>query len=83
MEFRLFLSAAAVFGVPVWCGAQGQSVDSQSLPAGTQLDASMAKVDAQGSVYVPLDNWVYSALDRLHALRYVDTAFLACGPGPG
>lgn len=45
-----------------------------------QLDASMAQTDTQGSVYVPLDNWVYPALDRLHALGYIDTAYLGLRP---
>ena len=40
----------------------------------------MAEMDTQGSVYVPLDNWIYPALDRLHALGYVDTAFLGLRP---
>jgi hypothetical protein len=40
----------------------------------------MAENDVQGSVYVPVDNWVYSALDRLHALGYVDTAYLGMRP---
>ena len=40
----------------------------------------MAAEDTQGSVYVPLDNWVYPALDRLHALGYVDTAYLGLRP---
>jgi hypothetical protein len=40
----------------------------------------MADEDMQGSVYVPVDNWVYPALDRLHALGYVDTAYLGLRP---
>lgn len=31
-------------------------------------------------VYVPMDSWVYPALDRLHALGYLDTAFLGLRP---
>lgn len=40
----------------------------------------MAEMDTQGSVYVPVDNWVNPALERLHALGYVDTAFLGLRP---
>jgi len=40
----------------------------------------MVGMDTQGSTYVPLDNWVYPALDRLHALGYVDSAFLGLRP---
>ncbi|HEY3707003.1 MAG TPA: capsule assembly Wzi family protein [Terracidiphilus sp.] len=35
---------------------------------------------AQGSTYVPLDHWIYSALDRLHGMGYIDTAFLGLRP---
>jgi hypothetical protein len=45
-----------------------------------ELDASMAQTDTNGSVYVPMDNWVYPALDRLHALGYIDTAYLGLRP---
>jgi hypothetical protein len=31
-------------------------------------------------VYVPVDNWVYPALDRLHGLGYLSTAFLGLRP---
>jgi hypothetical protein len=31
-------------------------------------------------VYIPLDSWVYPALDRLHGLGYLDTAFLGLRP---
>jgi hypothetical protein len=31
-------------------------------------------------VYIPVDNWVYPALDRLHGLGYLDTAFLGLQP---
>lgn len=33
-----------------------------------------------GSTYVPVDNWMYPAIDRLHALGYVDTAYLGMRP---
>jgi hypothetical protein len=31
-------------------------------------------------VYVPMDSWVYPALDRLHGLGYLDTGFLGLRP---
>jgi hypothetical protein len=80
VKYRLLFLAAVVSWAMAWCGAEGQSANSQSLPADTQLDASMAETDTQGSVYVPLDYWIYPALDRLHALGYVDTAFLGLRP---
>jgi hypothetical protein len=33
-----------------------------------------------GSPYVPLDSWVYPAIERLAALGYIDTAFLGMRP---
>jgi membrane-associated phospholipid phosphatase len=33
-----------------------------------------------GSTYVPLDSWVYSAIDRLAAMGYIDTAFEGMRP---
>jgi hypothetical protein len=33
-----------------------------------------------GSPYVPLDSWVYPALERLVAMRYINSAFLAMRP---
>ena len=35
---------------------------------------------ATGSVYVPLDNWVYQAFDRLIAWGYIDSAFTTMRP---
>lgn len=31
-------------------------------------------------IYVPVDSWVYPAIDRLHGLGYADTAFLGLRP---
>ena len=31
-------------------------------------------------VYVPMDSWIYPALDRLHGLGYLDTGFLGLRP---
>ena len=35
---------------------------------------------ATGSTYIPMDSWVYDAMDRLHALGYVDSAYLGLRP---
>src|SRR5262249_50657262 len=35
------------------------------------------------SPYVPLDSWVYPAMERLAALGFVDSAFLGTRPWPG
>lgn len=31
-------------------------------------------------IYIPMDSWIYPALDRLHGLGYLDTAFLGLRP---
>jgi hypothetical protein len=80
VRFRLFFMAAVTASVASWCSAQEQSASPKSLPPDLQLNASMAEMDTQGSAYVPLDYWIYPALDRLHALGYVDTAFLGLRP---
>jgi hypothetical protein len=36
--------------------------------------------DNQSSTYIPLDSWMYPALERLQALGYLDTAFLGLRP---
>lgn len=33
-----------------------------------------------GSTYLPLDSWIYPALDRLSSLGYIDTAFFGLRP---
>lgn len=33
-----------------------------------------------GSSYVPMDSWVYPALDRLHSLGYIDSAYMGMRP---
>ena len=33
-----------------------------------------------GSTYIPMDSWIYSALDRLSAMGYIDTAFFGLRP---
>lgn len=36
--------------------------------------------DSMGSPYVPLDSWVYPALEKLAAFSYVETAFIGLKP---
>jgi hypothetical protein len=79
VKYRVLLFAAGLFWAAAWCDARGQSA-APPASANMQLDASMAEMDTHGSVFVPLDNWVYPALDRLHALGYVDSAFLGMRP---
>jgi membrane-associated phospholipid phosphatase len=43
-------------------------------------DEKMGKPSFMGSPYVPLDSWIYPALERLAALGYVKTASLSIRP---
>jgi hypothetical protein len=52
-----------------------------SLPASADAQQPVLASGAVAQdVYVPIDNWVYAALDRLHGLGYLDTAFLGLRP---
>ena len=44
------------------------------LTGGGQYD------QARGSTYVPMDSWIYPAMDRLHALGEVDIAYIGMRP---
>jgi hypothetical protein len=44
------------------------------LTGGGQYD------EARGSTYVPMDSWIYPAMDRLHALGEVDIAYIGMRP---
>jgi hypothetical protein len=52
----------------------------QPIPPSYRPAMPITFISSLGSTYVPMDNWVYPALDRLHALGYVDTAFLGLRP---
>jgi Capsule assembly protein Wzi len=57
--------------------ARSQNATPVTLP--TDPDA-LNDNDTEGSTYVPMDSWMYPALDRLHALGYVDSAFAGLRP---
>ncbi len=45
---------------------------AQALPAARNVDAQTdSSTQYKGSTYIPLDNWTYSAFDRLAALGYL------------
>ncbi len=49
-------------------------------PGTAPQDDKQRSAANMSSTYVPLDSWIYSAFDRLGALGYVQTAFLAIRP---
>jgi hypothetical protein len=52
----------------------------QAIPPSYRPASPIRITSALGSTYVPMDSWVYPALDRLQALGYLDTAFLGLRP---
>ncbi|MGB9071634.1 MAG: capsule assembly Wzi family protein [Terriglobales bacterium] len=55
-------------------GGQGWGELVESKPESPRNPANM------GSPYVPLDSWVYPAIERLSALGYIDGAFVGMRP---
>jgi hypothetical protein len=51
-----------------------------SVPANYHPASPVHYINAESSSYVPLDNWVYPALDRLSSLGYLDSAFFGLRP---
>ena len=56
--------------------AQAPAQVAPSVVGGRQVEESSLPLTS----YVPLDSWVYGAIDRLHALGFVDTAYLGMKP---
>lgn len=53
---------------------------SQSIPSNYTPASPIVYTGSLGSTYVPMDSWVYPALDRLHSMGYLDTAFMGMRP---
>ncbi|MGC8549630.1 MAG: capsule assembly Wzi family protein [Acidobacteriaceae bacterium] len=73
---RIFVAAAVCAVLPVAHAASARSIpgpQSSDLP-------SPYLTNTEGSTYVPMDSWIYPALDRLHAMGYLDTAFMGIRP---
>jgi hypothetical protein len=80
MRFLPFLVVVLLIRGGAGPGARAQSAGRQAVSADA-FPVSMAdETGAAGSAYVPVDSWMYAALDRLHALGYVDTAYLGLRP---
>ncbi|HEY0784832.1 MAG TPA: capsule assembly Wzi family protein [Acidobacteriaceae bacterium] len=50
------------------------------LPPNYRPDYSVIEADLLSSTYIPLDSWMYPAMERLYGLGYLDTAFLGLRP---
>ena len=69
----LLLLVVLGFGLPAAFAQSGSQ--STYHPAPPVVYSS-----ALGSSYVPMDSWVYPALDRLHSLGYLDSAYMGMRP---
>ena len=58
----------------------GQTAKYSLDPAALDSNEKQRSASNMASTYVPLDSWVYSAFDRLAALGYVQTDFVALRP---
>jgi hypothetical protein len=67
-------------GSAIFLSATAQVTTQQPFPPGYQPPPETITTSSQGSAYVPMDSWIYPALDRLHSLGYVDTAFMGVRP---
>ncbi|HUB17919.1 MAG TPA: capsule assembly Wzi family protein [Acidobacteriaceae bacterium] len=79
MRSSFFLAATllcSAFSLP----AEAQVTTQQPFPPGYTPPAETITTSAEGSTYVPMDSWIYPAMDRLHSLGYVDTAFMGIRP---
>src|SRR5260370_10731085 len=81
MQVKCMLWALALFFGSGLLGfkALGQtgSVKEQSVSVPTVDDRDQPP---RGSTYIPIDSWIYPALDRLHALGYINYAYLGLRP---
>src|ERR1700733_16003362 len=80
VRFALVFTLSAVPCLPVVCQ---QSTPVPTLPV--NLDSAFsglepAQTSNYGTVYVPLDSWVYPAFERLFSLGYADSAYLGMRP---
>ena len=58
----------------------GGAPAQQPLPPSYRPELPIVYTSSRSSTYIPMDSWVYPALDRLQGLGYLDTAFLGLRP---
>ena len=79
MKFHFVLLFVCILGGS-FSRIQAQTANHQPPSPASHSDSDFIDTGVEGSTYVPVDNWVYPALDRLHALGYVDSAYLGLRP---
>jgi hypothetical protein len=58
----------------------GASAAKPLEPNNLNMEKEPRPPDKMGSPYVPLDSWVYPAIEKLAAFGYIQTAFLGLKP---
>ena len=75
-----FILPAVFFFSAFLSATEAQVTTQQPFPPGYKPPSETISTSAQGSTYVPMDSWIYPALDRLHSLGYLDSAFMGLRP---
>src|SRR5581483_4862672 len=76
-RFTFYILALLTLSIVDTTAQTGTNRRSSSQAMFDSTSPSPAKM---GSTYVPLDSWVYGAIERLAALGYVQTGFLGQRP---
>ncbi|MGA8528911.1 MAG: capsule assembly Wzi family protein [Acidobacteriaceae bacterium] len=75
-----FLAAGLLAGAGLIQAHAQTTSTPQPFPPNYKPPVPMIETSSEGSSYVPMDSWIYPALDRLYSLGYLDTAFLGLRP---
>jgi len=78
LRSSFFLSALLLWSALLT--TEAQVTTQQPFPPGYRPPPATITTSAEGSTYVPMDSWIYPALDRLHSLGYLDSAFFGIRP---
>jgi Capsule assembly protein Wzi len=76
----LFIVFAAWLISRAVCAQSAPGKDEQGTASLADNIAGTRIADSAGSTYIPLDSWIYPAVERLAALGYVRTQFLGLRP---
>lgn len=79
MRFYFVPLFVLILGCPCF-RIQAQTANQKPSSPGSQPESATIDTGSEGSTYVPVDNWIYPALNRLHALGYIDSAYLGLRP---
>ena len=69
-----------VFLIAMIAGASLQATAQISHATPAIDETELGEASDRSSAYVPMDSWIYPAMDRLHGLGYVDSAYLGLRP---